>query len=90
MNNKPLLRLIGKPLIMGMSIGPRYYAPDGWDYYRVTFGHESDSGVAHLDHCPSCGVAKEELHEWGCVLEVCPLCMRPFISCRCEWPELHK
>lgn len=36
-----------------------------------------------MKKCPSCGVKEGGYHHTGCMLEICPLCGKFWLSCHC-------
>ena len=60
-----------------IEIAGKYYA-------RIRFGGETEDWGANLGPCHDCGVAKGELHIWGCDVERCPACGGQVIFCECD------
>jgi hypothetical protein len=56
----------------------------GETFERVRYGSEREDWGAARGPCDDCGVAKGELHIWGCDVERCPAYGGQVIYCECE------
>jgi hypothetical protein len=56
----------------------------GRSFERVRYGGEAEDRGADRGPCHDCGVAKGELHVWGCDVERYPACGGQVIYCECE------
>lgn len=51
------------------------------NYLRVRYGEENVDWEADKYECHDCGVAKGQIHVFGCDVEECPVCGDQLISC---------
>jgi hypothetical protein len=56
----------------------------GKSFERVRYGFETEDWGADRGPCHDCGVARGELHIWGCDVERCPACGGQVIFCECD------
>ena len=57
-----------------MSTQETHIEITGESFARVRYGSEAEDWGAARAACHNCGVAKGELHIWGCDVERCPAC----------------
>jgi hypothetical protein len=56
----------------------------GKPFELVRYGCEMDYWGVERGACHNCGVAKGELHVWGCDIERCLACGGQVIFCECD------
>jgi hypothetical protein len=61
-----------------------YVEIGGRSLERVRYGREADDWGADQGPCHDCGVAKGDLHVFGCDVERCPACGGQLIYCECD------